>query len=389
NRVEKSVTQNGQTVVTKYLVDTNNLTGYAQVVEEIQNNVVSRQYSYGLDLINQRQLINNNRVVSFYGYDGHGSIRYLTDINGAITDTYDYDAYGLLINQTGNTPNNYLYAGEQYDFDLGLYYNRARYLEVNRGRFWSQDSFEGINTEPASLHKYLYAADNPVNNIDPSGNLFFGPSGLVELQLAQQTHLTAQAQRAHFAYTVYQTIVSILIVGVLLSSVSSLNLKRAIGTAPSVNPNPSLDPNTVETEPGQPSDQGGGEVEILYHGTTSNQAAKIVGNDTYPRKGFRPGYDGKVFFSEDFATAKEFARIGGGIFNGAKSFTVIEFTIPKQLSINLGLNIRYYLGFARGLRPISVGTGYERILESEFVPAFNAAFQSNIITARRIKLLDY
>jgi len=73
------------------------------------------------------------------------------------------------VSSSGNTPNNYLYAGQQYDHDLGLYYNRARYLDVNRGRFWSQDSFEGNFNSPETLHKYLYANGNPVNIIDPSG----------------------------------------------------------------------------------------------------------------------------------------------------------------------------------------------------------------------------
>lgn len=76
----------------------------------------------------------------------------------------------MLIGNTGNTPNVYLFAGEQYDHDLALYYNRARYLDVNKGRFLSQDAFEGINAEPLSLHKYLYTRGNPVNRIDPSGH---------------------------------------------------------------------------------------------------------------------------------------------------------------------------------------------------------------------------
>jgi hypothetical protein len=47
-----------------------------------------------------------------------------------VTDTYDYDAFGNLIHSTGTTPNNYLFAGEQFDPDLNLYYNRARYLNM-------------------------------------------------------------------------------------------------------------------------------------------------------------------------------------------------------------------------------------------------------------------
>ena len=61
-------------------------------------------------------------------------------------------------------------SGQQYDPDLGLYYNRARYLNTGLGRFWTADTTEGNNKDPLSLHKYLYGADNPVNRIDPSGN---------------------------------------------------------------------------------------------------------------------------------------------------------------------------------------------------------------------------
>src|SRR5208282_5489152 len=45
---------------------------------------------------------------TIYGYDGHGSVRQLTNAAGTVTDGYDYDAFGNLINQTGSTPNNYL-----------------------------------------------------------------------------------------------------------------------------------------------------------------------------------------------------------------------------------------------------------------------------------------
>jgi RHS repeat-associated protein len=67
--------------------------------------------------------------------------------------------------------NNYLFTGEQYDPDLGLYYLRARYHNTDTGRFWTQDSFEGGGTDPSSLHKYTYCGNNPVNAFDPSGNV--------------------------------------------------------------------------------------------------------------------------------------------------------------------------------------------------------------------------
>ena len=167
NRVSETVAG----VTTQYLVDTQNPTGYAQVVDELQNGSVVKSYSYGLERISQRPTA-NGQGPSFYGFDGHGSVRFLTDSTGAVTDTYDYDAFGNLVNSTGSTPNNYLFAGEQYDPALGLYYNRARYLNTTTGRFWSMDSYEGDPSAPTSLHKYLYDGSDPVNHRDPSGNDF-------------------------------------------------------------------------------------------------------------------------------------------------------------------------------------------------------------------------
>jgi len=61
--------------------------------------------------------------------------------------------------------------GEQFDPDLGMYFLRARYLDTDRGRFWSMDTFEGNNQDPRSLHKYLYVGHDPINFADPSGNI--------------------------------------------------------------------------------------------------------------------------------------------------------------------------------------------------------------------------
>ncbi len=100
----------------------------------------------------------------------HGSTRFLLNTNGSITDTYAYDAYGLLISSTGSTTNNYLYCSQQFDSDLQMYYLRARYYKPDSGRFWTMDSYEGSNEDPLSLHKYLYCQNDPMDRIDPSGH---------------------------------------------------------------------------------------------------------------------------------------------------------------------------------------------------------------------------
>ena len=126
-------------------------------------------YTYGLQRISEDQIVNGGWTPSFYGYDGGGNVRQLTNSAGALTDTYEYDAFGNKINSTGTSPNNYLYRGEQYDGDLGLYYLRARYYNPATGRFMSRDPLDGNTTDPRTLRKYLYVGGDPVNGIDPRG----------------------------------------------------------------------------------------------------------------------------------------------------------------------------------------------------------------------------
>jgi RHS repeat-associated protein len=169
NRVAKTVGG----VTTLYLVDDLNPTGLPQVVEEVVNGAVTRQYTYGLQRISQNLSPavtgSNTWTTSFYVYDGAGSVRQLTDSTGKVTDEYEYDAYGNSFTKVGTTPNNYLYRGEQFDADLGLYYLRARYYNPTTGRFLSRDPEAGKAKVPVTLHKYLYAGGDPVNAIDPTG----------------------------------------------------------------------------------------------------------------------------------------------------------------------------------------------------------------------------
>ncbi len=167
NRVRKIV----GTTTNIFLVDDRNPTGIAQVFEEKTvgagtTNLV-RLYTYGLDLISQRNA--TTTVQNFYGYDGNGNTRYLTATNAAITDTYAYDAFGTVITSTGTTTNFYKYSGQQYDPNLGFYYLRARYMNPNSGRFMSRDLFPGSIFDPSSLHKYNYTPANPINYNDPRG----------------------------------------------------------------------------------------------------------------------------------------------------------------------------------------------------------------------------
>ena len=159
-----SKTANG--ITTQYLIDDLAPTGYPQVVEELVNGQVSRQYTYGLERINELQTVNNTPTASFYQYDGRGTVRMLTNSAGAVTDTYEYDAFGNEIAPTGSTPNAYLYRGERYDSDLGLYYLRARWYNPVTGRFMTRDPYEGSIYDPAACTATTTAvATRPTSSI--------------------------------------------------------------------------------------------------------------------------------------------------------------------------------------------------------------------------------
>lgn len=56
---------------------------------------------------------------------------------------------------------------------VGLQPLQARYVSPENGRFQTMDSYEGNRQEPESLHKYQFAQNDPVNRLDPSGNISY------------------------------------------------------------------------------------------------------------------------------------------------------------------------------------------------------------------------
>ena len=164
--IRTSKTEAGTT--THFVVDANR--DYAQVLEEVEAGATTVSYTYGHDLLSQER----GGSASFYHYDGLASTRALSDASGSLTDTYDYEAFGEVLNQTGTTENNYLFTGEQFDRETKNYYLRARYMNPANGNMLSMDTWAGKSQSPITLNKYLYAGADPVSYVDPSGNTFMG-----------------------------------------------------------------------------------------------------------------------------------------------------------------------------------------------------------------------
>lgn len=164
DNIRVAATYDGTSI--SYLVDKNR--PYAQVLEErdAANSLLAR-YNFGLDLLSKTE----GGITYYYHYDGLGNTRTLSDDNEDIVATFTYDAYGNLRAETGTTTNRYLFTGEQFDALLGAYYLRARYYNPEIGRFMTMDTFPGQQRNPLTLNRYLYTNANPVNFVDPSGNV--------------------------------------------------------------------------------------------------------------------------------------------------------------------------------------------------------------------------
>ncbi len=90
-----------------------------------------------------------------------------TDGAGNVVNTYTYDAYGKTRAQTGTQPNEIRFAGEQTDDSTGLQYLRARYYDMETGRFISRDPM--AHSPSWGANPFGYTTGNPVNATDPSG----------------------------------------------------------------------------------------------------------------------------------------------------------------------------------------------------------------------------
>ena len=102
--------------------------------------------------------------LSYYHRDEQLSTVFVTDGQGEIRNSYQYDAFGIPLETTEQLNNRIRYTGQQYDDVTGQYYLRARYYNPVAGRFMQEDVYQGDG-----LNLYAYCGNNPVVYDDPSG----------------------------------------------------------------------------------------------------------------------------------------------------------------------------------------------------------------------------
>ena len=155
-RIEKNV--NG--AVTRYLYD-----GERMLWELDGSNAVVARYTHGSGL-DEPLAMQRGGNWYFYLTDGLGSVRGLADASGAVVQTYAYDSFGRVVEQTGNVPNPFLFTSREFDAESGLYFYRARYLDPQIGRFLQEDP---LHITSSDLNLYGYVGNDPINLTDPMG----------------------------------------------------------------------------------------------------------------------------------------------------------------------------------------------------------------------------
>ena len=176
---------------THFLLDGGNVVG------EVQNNTVTAKYLRGINLISRVA----GTTTEYYLFNAHGDVVDLVNANGAVTKSYNYDAFGNERNPSAADPNPFRYCGEYWDNETGTYYLRARYYAPDIGRFTQQDTHwntanmiygdnpHKINEREDGLgltmythvpqitavmqngNRYVYAINNPMTYVDPSGQI--------------------------------------------------------------------------------------------------------------------------------------------------------------------------------------------------------------------------
>jgi RHS repeat-associated protein len=148
-----------------------------QEIAEYTNNALTKKYVYGVYIDEPLLMINVAGLVEtkyYYHANNLYSVAAITDATGAVVERYRYTPYGeaTVLDPTGLIPQPsslvsqpYFFTGRRLDAETDLMYYRARYYDVQLGRFLSRDPLEYVD----GMNLYMYVGNSPPNLVDPTG----------------------------------------------------------------------------------------------------------------------------------------------------------------------------------------------------------------------------
>jgi len=131
---------------------------YAASGELLQQYIVAGSQTLGVR--------DGSGTTRWYLEDHLGSVRFVVDEAGRVESAADYTPFGAPISRLKTAAR---FAGGAWDQEAELIYLGARYMDPRTGRFISRDRLPGLLEDPQSFNRYAYAANDPVDLIDPTG----------------------------------------------------------------------------------------------------------------------------------------------------------------------------------------------------------------------------
>ena len=188
NGMGQRLHQDGQKIVngitgtstTDYVLDTQ--PGLWKVLQTTTGSTSVTSYVHGPTGLQQQYNPSVPAAPLWMVPDGLGSVRSVADNTAMPQETRFYDPYGTPTQTSGTSQTVFGFTGEETDAN-GLVNLRARSYNPIIGQFMGLDSLEGIASSPMSLNRYAYVQDNPINFTDPTGNYWWGETGIPNIDL--------------------------------------------------------------------------------------------------------------------------------------------------------------------------------------------------------------
>src|SRR5262249_54044443 len=169
-RTRKIVTNSGSlNGTTNFYYD-----AYQAIEERNGSDTLTQQYVFG-NYVDEPLVLDRGGQRYFYHQNTLYSTFALTDATQAIVEGYQYDAYGQqtvfgpnfssVIGVTSAVGNPYMYTGQRFDAESGLYYYKSRYYSPSLGRFLSRDANRTVD-----INRYEYVSGRPTAQFDPYGD---------------------------------------------------------------------------------------------------------------------------------------------------------------------------------------------------------------------------
>jgi RHS repeat-associated protein len=127
---------------------------------------LTNRYLYGL-AIDQLFAKYASSTATWYLTDKLGSVRQLANTAGTVLDTLTYDSYGNILTESSPASGDrFKFTAREWDSEIGLQFNRARYYAPTDGRWISEDPL-GFRAGDANAYRYVH--NRPLSVSDPTG----------------------------------------------------------------------------------------------------------------------------------------------------------------------------------------------------------------------------